>query len=69
MNNKYYRVRIAIDTIANIIIGTTLETVFDYAMPYDKTWFRGKYEFKEKSFESEAEAREFKHLYDECYVR
>lgn len=69
MNNRYFRVRIAIDTDIDAIIGTTFETVFDYAIPYDKTWFKGKYQFKEKSFDNEAEAREFKSLYDNYYVR
>lgn len=62
MNNRYYRVRVAISR--NMITGTTLETVYDYAMPYDRTWWKGEYEFREKSFDTEEEAREFKAFYD-----
>lgn len=64
MNNKYYRVRIAINEKLNMIVGTTLETIFDWAMPYDTTYWKNEYKFKEKSFETEQEAREYKALYD-----
>lgn len=62
MNNTYYTVRIAIK--GNMIVGTAMEIVHDYAMPYDKTWFRDEYTFKEKSFETLQEAQETQNHYD-----
>ena len=54
MNNEYYTVCVAVK--GNMVVGTGLQIVRDFAMPYDKTWFRDEYTFKEKSFESYAEA-------------
>ena len=64
MDDKYYTVRVAIDTEKNAVIGTALHVVCDWAMPNDKKWHRGKFEFKEKSFDTLEEAEEFKRLYD-----
>lgn len=62
MNNRYYSVRILISH--NRITETTLETIHDYAIPYDKTWWTSECEFWEKSFDTENEARKFKAFYD-----
>ncbi len=65
--NTYYKVRIAIkmkDNIPAIICGTAFEVVSDYAKPYDKVYFIDDYMFKEKYFDTEAEAQECQESYD-----
>lgn len=46
------------------ILGTDIKEVFDTDLPYDKRYYKGKYYFEEKSFETEEEARKFKNLAD-----
>lgn len=59
--NTYYKIGVAIkikDNIPSIICGTSFEVVRDYATPYNKTYWRGEYEFREEYFDTEAEAIE-----------
>ena len=62
MENTYYTVTIAIK--GNMVVGTALNITYDYAMPYDKTWLRDEYTFKEKSFDNHEEAQKYQEYFD-----
>lgn len=64
MNNRYYRVRVAMNTDRNMTIGTIIEEVFAAPDIYEKRWQGKEYYHIEKTFASEAEARAFKRSYD-----
>lgn len=64
MNNRYYRVRIAMNIDRNMTIATAFEEIFDTPNIYEKRWQGKEYYYIEKTFASEAKARSFKKSYD-----
>lgn len=70
--NSYWMVRIVYDTDDGrpaSIINTMIEEVYDWAMPYDKTYYKGNKFFSEKFFESEDDAIDYKSKCDKFIGR